>query len=156
MEELIEKNYKFPLAGHVWEFNEVRFHRDEKGRLLIAVEETRRINRSVANAICSTDEVLSADEFVFLCRLSRTSNADASKRVKADPSTPTKWMKRGTVPALESEVLKKFFWEKIFGEEIEKDSQRQRRADGADELAQMGKTAIEKKWADAPKRNNAA
>ena len=65
-------------------------------------------------------------------------------------------MKRGTVPALESEVLKKFFWQRVFGEEIEKDSQRTRRADGADELAQMGKTAIEKKWADVPKRDNAA
>jgi len=156
MEELIEKNYKLPLAGHVWEFNEMRFHRDQKGRLLIAVEETKRINRSVANAICSTDEVLSADEFVFLCRLCRTSNADVAKRVKADPSTPTKWMKRGTVPALESEVLKKFFWQRVFGDEIEKDSQRTQRADGADELAQMGKTAIEKKWADVPKRDTAA
>jgi hypothetical protein len=156
MKVLIEKNYKIPLAGHIWEFDEVRFYCDANERLFMAVEETQRINRSVINAICSTDEPLSSDEFEFLCRLSRTSNAEVAKRVKADPSTPTKWMKRGKVPGLESEVLKKYFWEKIFSEDVEREFERKKRPDGDEALAKMGSIAVMKKWVDSPKRNKAA
>ncbi len=152
MEIFIEKNYKVSIAGQTWEFDEIKFSRDAEGRARLPLEETVKINRSIANSICSTDASLTGEEFEFLCRLSRTSYAETAKRLKTDASTPTKWVAKGTVPPLESEVIKIYIWNKIFADLLSAELDRASRSEGAEALAKMGDKAIEKKWADSPKR----
>ena len=61
METFIEKNYKVSVAGQTWEFDEIKFSRDAQGLSRLALEETVKINCSVANSICATDAPLTGD-----------------------------------------------------------------------------------------------
>lgn len=143
MKTKVEHKYRLAIAGSIWEFDSVPLDQTNDGSFRISIKETERINKSVANAICGSPEKLTGEEFDFLCRITRTSYVEAADRLKKSPSTPSTWVKKGSVPELESEVFKQFIWEKIFGEDVTSSYNRPLRPSGAAALARMAAKAIE-------------
>lgn len=70
-EIVVEKNYKFPAAGEVWEFQEVKFIRLPDGSLSIDAMELDKMHNTIATEILATDEPLTGDEFEFLCEFTK-------------------------------------------------------------------------------------
>ena len=138
----IEKNYRLSIAGQIWEFDSVTLDETKDGKFWISNKETSRINKSVANAICGSPDKLTAEEFEFLCRITRTPYIEAAKRLRKNPSTPSTWIKKGSVPELESEVFKQYIWEKIFGDDVKKSYKRPLRPSGTAALARMAEKAV--------------
>ncbi len=151
--DLIEtkQDYAMHFAGKLWVFQKVFFSRDEDGHLGLSMSELNRLHRAVANAICADDIALSTEELEFLCKLTTTTNKSIAETVKCNPTNISKWRKRQHVPDLESIVLKEFFWEKIFGEDIEYPNA----SFGKSRLQKMGQTAIKLKLADPVERDAA-
>ena len=151
MKKTIE-NYRIQAAGTIWEFETVEMESDAEGKTLLKATEIERINRSIANALCSEPSPLSPDELEFLAKITRTRNTEIAARVYADPSTVTRWKEKKAIPALESEVLKEYFWNKLFAAEMEKLTKKKIQADGASSLRRLGETAVENSWAGKPRR----
>ena len=151
MKKRIE-NYRIRAAGTTWEFDSVEMESAADGKTLVRAAEVERINRSIANALCSDPNPFTPDELDFLAKIIRTRNTEIAARVYADPSTVTRWKEKKAIPALESEVLKEFFWNKIFSAEIEKLTKKKIQADGASSLRRLGETALENSWAGKPRR----
>jgi formate dehydrogenase maturation protein FdhE len=151
MKKLFE-NYRIQAAGTIWEFEFVEMESDSEGKTLLKATEIQRINRSIANALCSEARPLTPDELEFLSKITRTRNTEIAARVYADPSTVTRWKEKKSIPALESEVLKEFFWNKLFSAELEKITKKKTQSSGAAALQRLGETAVENSWAGKPRR----
>ena len=152
MTKKIEKNYRLAIAGQFWEFDSVTLDQTDEGKYRISLKETERINRSVANSICGSAGKLSGEEFEFLCRMTRTTYAEAAERLKTSSSTPSTWVRKGFVPELESEVFKQYIWDKVFAEDIRKSSNRDLRQSGEAALSAMAQKAVEDFGVASPKR----
>lgn len=148
----IAVNYRIQAAGTIWEFESVEMESDVDGETLLGASEIERINHSIANALCSEPSLLTPDELEFLAKITRTRNIEIAARVFADPSTVTRWKEKLAIPALESEVLKKYFWNKIFAEELENLTKKKVKADGASTLIRLGETAVENSGAGKESR----
>ena len=146
------ENYRIQAAGTIWEFESVEMESAADGKILVGAAEVQRINRSIANALCSEPSPLSPDELEFLAKITRTRNTEIAARVYADPSTVTRWKEMKAIPALESEVLKEYFWNKIFAAEMEKLTKKKIQADGASSLRRPGETSVQNSWAGSPRR----
>ena len=112
-----KKNYMVELAGKKWMFKEIVFTEMSDGKLGLTKDETEKINFSVANAICSSEDKMSTDELEFLCEITATRAIEVSRFVRKSPSTVTRWFDRDKPRELDfgnSLILKQFFWVKIF------------------------------------------
>ncbi len=145
-------SYRIQAAGTIWEFESVEVETDADGKTLLRATEIERINRSIANVLCSEPMPLTPEELEFLAKIARTRNTEIAARVYADPSTVTRWKEKKSIPALESEVLKEFFWNKLFAVEMEKLTKKKIHADGPSTLRRLGETAVENSWAGKPRR----
>ena len=143
MTSLIRTEHPMNLAGKIWVFSEVRFELDFEGDLCLSAEELSRIHRVVCNEIVRKDSFLSSDEFEFLCEFTSTTFREIAEVAVCDPTTVSKWKSRGSVPGLESRVLKEFFWEKIFGKELAVKKDRPQRLSGKKRLEKMANIAVE-------------
>ena len=87
--------------------------------VVILEEELDRIHRAIANEICGSPETLSMAELEFLCDVADTSLTEVAEYLGIHRSTVTRWRKAGAVPkSVMSVVLKKWFWFKLFGQEV--------------------------------------
>jgi hypothetical protein len=138
---VIEKNYKIQVAGELWTIPEICFFRDAKGLLYLSKEEIDKINRSIANFICSDNKELTWEQFDFLCKSTATKYSKIAEMLRIDKSTVSKW-KSSKLDFLASFVLKQYFWNKIFAEYLN-----EKTLDTIElQLGKMGKKAIEEKW----------
>lgn len=119
MKTKLLKDYKYPAAGHLWLVPEIRVTIFDDGEEAIAIPEFERIHRAVANEICGAPEPLTFEELEFLCDITDTSLAEAARIVGVHRSTVTKWRDAEAVSrGIYSAALKRFFWFKIFGEDV--------------------------------------
>lgn len=126
------------LAGKKWMFKEIVFTEMSDGKLGLTKDETEKINFSVANAICSSEDKMSTDELEFLCEITATRAIEVSRFVRKSPSTVTRWFDRDKPRELDfgnSLILKQFFWVKIFNDLNRSPSMKK-------QLNNMGKLAI--------------
>lgn len=106
------KNYSIPVAGRIWEFEDIHSYED--------AETIKDINFSIANTICIEEKVLTPEELEFLCDLTRTKKKTVAEKVFAVPSTISRWKERGKIPVLASMALKEFFLGKLTSIEVRK------------------------------------
>ncbi len=119
MRTLNKRNYPYQAAGRTWRVPELNLERMPDGAVVILEGEIHRIHRAIANEICGTPDSLSWDELEFLCDIAGTSFSEIADYLNVHRSTLTKWRKTGEIPKnLMSLVLKKWFWFKLFGQEL--------------------------------------
>ena len=119
----IIKNYATQIAGRMWTFPQIEVISDPTGRRCIRIEDTEKMNKAVALEICGETESLALEEFEFLVDLTNSKNNEIAAVIFSEPSTISNWRKRRIqkLPQLESNVLRKYFWGKIFGSTIEQE-----------------------------------
>ena len=119
MKTLTKKNYPYQAAGRTWAVRELRLVTMPDKTVAILEDEIDRIHRAIANEICGSPDPLSMDELEFLCDITATSFAEVANYLGIHRSTVTRWRKAGEVPkSVMSVVLKKWFWFKLFGQEV--------------------------------------
>lgn len=119
MKTTIEKNYPYQAAGRLWLVPQLRLTILPDGTVALLEEEVERIHRAIANEICGNTEALTVAELEFLCDLTLTSWAQVAEFLGVHRSTLSKWRQTGVVPrAVISLALKRWFWFKLFGEEL--------------------------------------
>lgn len=145
--------YRVQVAGDIWEFDSIEVEEADNGKIVISAKVIAEINSAIANIICSDPSPLKIEEFEFLAKLTRTKNTEIAARVYADPSTISRWKEKATIPSLESEVLKEFFWAKIFSKKIMEQFGENPRLSARDSLISLGETALQNAWVSKqPKR----
>lgn len=116
----VKKNYPYQAAGRTWTVPELRLSSLPDGSAAISEEEIHRIHRAIANEICGRDASLTMAELEFLCDVTETTFVDVASALKIHRSTVTRWKKTGEVPkSVMSLVLKKWFWNLLFGAFLE-------------------------------------
>ena len=80
MKKIIE-NYRIQAAGTIWDFESVEMESDVDGKTLLRASEIERINRSIANALCSEPSPLTPDELEFLAKITRARNIEIAASV---------------------------------------------------------------------------
>jgi len=116
---VIKKNYDFLAAGRFWIVRRLKMTVFPDASLGLSEEEIERIHLAVANHICGETEPLLGRELEFLCNITLTKYTEVSDYLDIHKSTVTKW-RHGTnpIPSLSSRVLKRWFWFKLFGDEV--------------------------------------
>lgn len=116
MHHLIEKNYKYRVAGRTWLVPKLHLEKMPDGTVAISQDEIDRIHKAIANQICGSSEDLSFVELEFLCDVSETPFYEVAKYIGMHKSALSKWRKTGAVPNhITSIFLKRWFWFKLFG-----------------------------------------
>ncbi len=116
----VRKNYPYQAAGRTWRVPELRLTSLPDGSAAISEDEIERIHRAIANEICGVDTSLTMDELEFLCDVTDTTFVDVASTLQIHRSTVTRWRKAGEVPtSVMSHVLKKWFWNLLFGKSLE-------------------------------------
>ncbi len=111
--------YRLHAAGHLWELAAARLSTLPDGTEAISAEETERVHRAVANAICGRGAPLAFSEFAFLCDVTGTTWSEAAAHLGLHKSTVSTWRRRGEVPSrVIGDALKRFFWFKLFGKHL--------------------------------------
>lgn len=119
MKTLTKKNYPYQTAGRTWAVRELHLVMMPDKTVAILEEELARIHRAIANEICGSPEMLSMAELEFLCDVADTSLTEVAEYLGIHRSTVTRWRKAGEVPkSVMSVALKKWFWFKLFGQEV--------------------------------------
>jgi len=119
MKITIKKNYPYQAAGRLWSVPQLRLTTLPDGTVALLEEEIERLHRAIANEICGSTEALTVAELEFLCDLTLTSWAQVAEFLGVHRSTLSKWRQTGVVPrAVISLALKKWFWFKLFGQEL--------------------------------------
>ncbi len=119
MKTIDHADYPIHAAGRIWSVDTARLTQLHDGTLGISYAELKRIHRAIANSVCGTGGVLTTDELEFLCDITDTRYADVARAVDVDKSTVTLWRKKGGVSKLPfSLLLKRWFWFKLFGEQL--------------------------------------
>ncbi len=79
------------------------------------------MNKAVALEICGVTDSLTLEEFEFLVDLTNSKNNEIAAVIFSEPSTISNWRKRRIqrLPQLESNVLRKYFWGKVFGSSMD-------------------------------------
>ena len=88
------------------------------GTVSITEDEIDRVHRDIANEICGSPESLSKVELEFLCDVSGTLFTEVAAYLGVHKSTLTKWRKTEVPKNALNLLLKKWFWFKLFGEEL--------------------------------------
>jgi predicted DNA-binding protein (UPF0251 family) len=123
MKTKIKRNYPYHAAGRTWTVPQLRLTSLPDGTVGISQEELDRIHRAIANEICGDDSSLTMDELEFLCDVTDTSFVEVADALSIHKSTVTRWRKTGEVPkSVMSLVLKKWFWNRLFGESLENEA----------------------------------
>ena len=119
MTSLTKKNYPYQAAGRTWAVRELHLVTMPDKTVVILEEELDRIHRAIANEICGSPETLSMAELEFLCDIADTSLTEVAEYLGIHRSTVTRWRKAGEAPkSVMSVALKKWFWFKLFGQEV--------------------------------------
>ncbi len=114
----IEVNYSFFSAGRFWCVEELTLTVLPDGTTGISQAESSRIHRAIANQVCGAPADLSWHEFEFLCELNGTLYSEVAEQLSLHKSTVSRWRQAGAVPHLASLALKRWFWVKLFGEQL--------------------------------------
>lgn len=116
-------NYEAQIAGRIWTFPQIEIVIDPAGRRCIRLEDAEKMNKAVALEICGETDSLSLEEFEFLVDLTNSKNNEIASVIFSEPSAISNWRKRRIqrLPQLESNVLRKYFWGKIFGTSLNKE-----------------------------------
>ena len=115
------QTYPVTMAGRTWTIKNVHLERDPDGTVVLPGYEIIRMKRVVANEICGAIAVLSPEEFEFLCDITRTKFNDVAEFLGLTKGSITFWKRPGkSVPLSESLKLKKWFWQKVFSQDVEK------------------------------------
>ena len=138
--------YRIQVAGGIWEFDSIEVEEGEDGKTIFSGKIIEETNFAIANAICSNPSPLKFDELEFLAKLTRTKNTEIATRIYADPSTVSRWKEKLSIPALESEVLKEFFWMKIFSAKFKERFGESPKISAQESLGALGETAIQNDW----------
>ena len=139
------EDYPIHAAGRIWTVRKATLTELRDGTMAISQAELNRIHRAIANSVCARPDLLSAEELEFLCDITGTAYTEVAAVLEVDKSTITLWRRKGTVPKRSlSLVLKRWFWFRIFGQELA-DTQLPLSAVGSDEelLALVHDEAIE-------------
>ena len=114
-----KKNYPYQAAGRTWAVRELRLVTMPDKTVVILEEEIDRIHRAIANEICGSPSELTFDQLEFLCDVSETLFYEVAEQLGVHKSTLSKWRKTGMVPNTPTSFfLKKWFWFKLFGQEV--------------------------------------
>ena len=122
MAKLTEKNYKFHAAGRTWVVPTLRLTEMPDGSVAITEDEIDRIHRDIANEICGSPENLSKEELEFLCDVTETLFSEVADYLGVHKSTLTKWRKTEVPKNALNLLLKRWFWFRLFGEELAQDT----------------------------------
>lgn len=115
--------YPVTMAGRTWTIKNVHLERDPDGTVVLPGYEILRMKRVIANEICGTIASLSPEEFEFLCDITRTKFNDVAEFLGLTKGSITFWKRPGkVVPLGESLKLKKWFWQKVFSQDVVKHS----------------------------------
>ena len=119
MTEIIERDYRYHEAGHIWLVPELHLMRLPDGTLGLSEAEIRRVHQGIANEICGGLEPLTTDELEFLCDVAEVTLVEAAAQIGLHKSALSKWKQSGAVPrSLTSLALKRWFWFKLFGDRL--------------------------------------
>lgn len=121
--EVVEviKSYPYMTAGKTWFISNVALKKAPDGSVVIPGREIIRMQRFVANEIVGQAVALSADELQFLCDITDTKYNAVAEFLGVSKSNISLWKKIGNaVPFNESVRLKKWFWQKVFSQDVEK------------------------------------
>ncbi len=119
----IIRNYPYQAAGRTWTVPELQLSPLPDGSAAISEEEIDRIHKAISNEICGDDANLTMMELEFLCDLTETTLSDVAAALKIHRSTVTRWRKSGEVPTnVISLVLKKWFWNLLFGKSLKNEA----------------------------------
>lgn len=119
MKRRIQKNYLVYAAGHQWVVDKVAITELPDGESALSQAELERVHRAIANAICGSPAVLDFDELEFLCDITMTTFTQVANYLDLNKSTITTWRRKGNVPSrITSNALKRWFWFRLFGDEL--------------------------------------
>jgi len=119
LETVVEKDYPYQAAGRTWTVRKLELTKLPTGKLGLSLAEIRRVNHAVANEICGSAEPLTFLDFEFLCATTSTTFKEAAEFLGIHRTTVTKWRRPdASIQPTYSLVLKKWFWFKLFGEQL--------------------------------------
>ena len=119
MRKRVLKNYPIHVGGHVWLVDAVTLVQLPDGTRALSQQELLRVHRAIANAICAGADVLTFDEFDFLCDVAGATYTKVAEHLDLNKSTITTWKKRGSLPSrVTSNALRRWFWFELFGSEL--------------------------------------
>lgn len=119
MKTTTERDYLFQAAGRFWVIPELTLTELPDGSLGLAQQEADRVHRAIANEVCGKPVDLNALELEFLCDVTGVLYTEVADLLAVHKSTVTKWRQAGAVPHLASLALKKTFWFRLFGAQLE-------------------------------------
>ncbi len=102
--------------GCTWSF-EVELEEVDGKRHLNGLD-AHRINQSIALTIFEKSDVLSLDEYYFLAEVTGITQKQVAEILSCTSQAICNWKRRGKIPALESKVLKEYFFSDLFEEEL--------------------------------------
>ena len=115
LETFIEKDYRYHAAGKVWVVTEIQWTRLPDGAVGLDQDESHRIHKAIANALCGSSRPLTFEEFEFLADVTGVSFTEVATHLDIHKSTISRWRRvDGPFSRLYSLALKRLFWFKLF------------------------------------------
>jgi len=117
-------SYPYQTAGRTWLMKDVALVRAIDGSVVLPGWEIERMHRIVANEICGAPSSLTASELEFLCDATATRFHEVADFLGFTKGSVTVWKRPGkVVPLGESLRLKRWFWYKMFAQDLVKEPQ---------------------------------
>lgn len=119
----VKRNHPYQAAGRMWSVRALRLTSLPDGSAAISEEDIQRIHCAIANGICGDPGKLTMADVEFLCDVSRASFTGVAGVLRVHRSTVTRWRQTGEVPgSVMSLVQKKWFWFRLFGDSLGKET----------------------------------
>ncbi|NOY25900.1 MAG: hypothetical protein GXP62_08520 [Oligoflexia bacterium] len=113
------QDYRYHAAGRIWLVPELKLLHLPDGTLGLPQTEINRVHRAISNALCGSSDPLTGEEFEFLCDTASVSFAQVAEALHLDRSTLSKWRDSARpMPHVRSLFLKRWFWFRLFGDEL--------------------------------------
>jgi hypothetical protein len=112
-------SYPYIAAGRTWLIANVNLKKAPDGTVVIPGFEIERMHRIIVNEICGSPSPLTPAELEFLCDTTTTRFNEVAEFLAVTKGSVTFWKRPGKfVPLGESLRLKRWFWYKVFAEDL--------------------------------------
>ncbi len=112
-------SYPYLAAGRTWLITDVTLKKAPDGTVVLPGFEIERMHKIIVNEICGSPSSLTPAELEFLCDVTATRFNEVAEFLAVTKGSITFWKRPGkSVPLGESLRLKRWFWYKVFADDV--------------------------------------